>query len=326
MDAVVRNKCEQELLAIIKEVSAITGIAVRIETEAYVEGGLRERFRLFAKNQFVLTTFLAIITSLATTVPSSVLISYLTTDTEKEELEKRKLENEVRQGTLNHRKTELEIERFELENQQLKQQIRQHSGELTEASRTSPHVSVSNTVQYINDTNYKVLKHRSNFYKLLQNYPKVTHISFGRLTSENEEVAPPIIIQDKDFRQYVIMTDELPPLRDEEAIVEIISPVLKPGNYKWKGVYLKTGEAIDFYMRDQEFKDNVVRSRIPFRNGSRIACVLDISRRLTETGDAVNTSYAVATVTATIEGEGMVETPQGRDYRLSKNQLHLAFY
>lgn len=133
------------------------------------------------------------------------------------------------------------------------------------------------------------------------------------------------MVTDQEFKRYILSTDELPPVRDEDAVVEIISPVLKPGSYKWKGIYLKTGQPIDFYMRDQDFKDDVVRSRIPFRNGSRIACVLDISRRLTETGDTVNTSYAVSTVTATFEGEAMVETPQGRDYRLSKNQLQLTF-
>lgn len=325
MDALVRNKCEQELLAIIREVASLTGVELRIETEAFSEGGLRERFRLITRNQYILTTVLAIVTSLVTTVPGNVLTHLLTTDPEKAELEKQKLRHEVEQGNLDIEKTKLELERSQLENRQMKLDMKKHERDLNETSRVSPAVQVDNVVTRINETSYKVSRHRSNFYRTLHGYPKITQISFARLTSDNLETGPAVIVNDQEFKQYILSTDELPPIRDEEAVVEIISPVLKPGSYKWKGIYLKTGQPIDFYMKDQDFKGNVVRSRIPFRNGSRIACVLDISRRLTETGDTVNTSYAVAIVTATFEGVAMVETSQGRDYRLSRNQLQLAF-
>ncbi|PRY09825.1 hypothetical protein CLV24_11729 [Pontibacter ummariensis] len=325
MDAFVRNKCESELLAIIREISSITGIEIRIETEAYAEGGLRERFKLLAKNQFVLTTLLAIITSVATTVPSGYLLHKLTTDPEVEELEKQKLRNEVEQGRLEQQKIKTEIERNELENHRLRLDMRQHERELNEASRVSPVINVTQVVTHINDTSYKVLKHRSSFYKALNSYPKVTQVSFTRLTSDNQEAGAPVSVVYQDFSQFIVSTDELPPIRDEQAVVEIISPVLKPGNYKWKGIYLKTGHSIDFYMKDQDFKEDVVKARIPFRNGSRIACVLDISRKLSETGEAVNTTYAVSIVTATFEGGTMIETSQGRNYRTSKNQLKLTF-
>lgn len=325
MDALVRNKCEQELLAIIREVATLTGVELRIETEAFAEGGLRERLKLITRNQYILTTVLAIVTSLVTTVPGNVLTHILTMDPEKAELEKQKLRHEVEQGSLDIEKTKLELERSQLENRQLKLDMKKHKRDLNEAYRVSPAVQVEKVVTRINANSFKIARHRSNFYRALLAYPKVNHISFTRLASDNQEAGPAVVVTDQEFKHYILSTDELSPIRDEEAIVEIISPVLKPGSYKWKGIYLKTGQPIDFYMKDQNFKDNVVRSRIPFRNGSRIACVLDISRRLTETGDAENTSYAVATVTATFEGEDMVETPQGRDYRLSKNQLQLAF-
>ncbi|ALI98576.1 hypothetical protein [Rufibacter tibetensis] len=53
-------------------------------------------------------------------------------------------------------------------------------------------------------------------------------------------------------------------------------------------------------MKNQHFKEEVVRCKIQFR--SSIACVLDISQKLTETGKAVYTFYAVLTVTATLRG------------------------
>lgn len=40
MDAIVRNKCETEVLAIIQEISNSLGFQVNIESVAYQEGGL----------------------------------------------------------------------------------------------------------------------------------------------------------------------------------------------------------------------------------------------------------------------------------------------
>ncbi|MDD3576632.1 MAG: hypothetical protein PHT38_07080 [Halothiobacillus sp.] len=42
MNALVRNECERELLALFKECSYILGIECSIESEAAQEGGLRE--------------------------------------------------------------------------------------------------------------------------------------------------------------------------------------------------------------------------------------------------------------------------------------------
>jgi len=120
MDALVRNKCEQELLAILREVAALTGVELRIETEAFAEGGLRERFRLITKNQYILTTVLAIVTSLVTTVPGNLLTHKLTSDPEKASLERQKLRHRVAQGSLDIEKTKMDLVRSQLENMQLK--------------------------------------------------------------------------------------------------------------------------------------------------------------------------------------------------------------
>jgi hypothetical protein len=37
-------------------------------------------------------------------------------------------------------------------------------------------------------------------------------------------------------------------------VIEIVSPVLKTGSYKWKGIYMQANKTISFAMRDEEFK------------------------------------------------------------------------
>src|SRR5690606_9899280 len=117
------------------------------------------------------------------------------------------------------------------------------------------------TIQNLNliiDSNPKILKHLSNYYKQLYNYPKVKKISTTKLSSNKTKVEEPKVIARTDFEKFVIESDELESEIDENATIEIISPVLKKGKYKWKGIYSKIGEAVDFYMKDKIFKQSVI--------------------------------------------------------------------
>ena len=53
MNALIRNKCEINLLGILKEISTVLNARLQIETEAYAEGGLKERFVLRSKSEFI---------------------------------------------------------------------------------------------------------------------------------------------------------------------------------------------------------------------------------------------------------------------------------
>ncbi|WP_426356867.1 hypothetical protein ACPUVO_10240 [Pseudocolwellia sp. HL-MZ19] len=52
---------------------------------------------------------------------------------------------------------------------------------------------------------------------------------------------------------------------DDNAQIELISPVLKDGNYKWKGIY--KDQIISFYMYDQKYKI-LGRKRPSFKTSS----------------------------------------------------------
>ena len=53
MNALVRNKCEHNLLGILKERSTVLNARLNVETEAYTEGGLKERFVLLSNSEFL---------------------------------------------------------------------------------------------------------------------------------------------------------------------------------------------------------------------------------------------------------------------------------
>ena len=71
-------------------------------------------------------------------------------------------------------------------------------------------------------------------------------------------------IKREEFQKYILVSNELETFVDEKAIVEIVSPVLKKGNYQWRGIY--NGEALSFNMKSNEFKTLVQSGNIEFKN------------------------------------------------------------
>lgn len=61
MDAYIHNKCETEILALIREVSIALEIEIKLDSEALKEGGLRNIWRVLGKNSAQITLILAVI-------------------------------------------------------------------------------------------------------------------------------------------------------------------------------------------------------------------------------------------------------------------------
>jgi hypothetical protein len=83
-------------------------------------------------------------------------------------------------------------------------------------------------------------------------------------------------------------------LEIENAIIEIISPVLKSGKFKWKGIY--NGEVLSFNMLAEDFKQMVQNRTVEFKNGTTIRCHLEIKRKLNSEGEEENTDYNIIAV------------------------------
>ena len=121
------------------------------------------------------------------------------------------------------------------------------------------------------------------------------------------------------------MSDDLEPLEIEKAEIEIISPVLKKGKYKWTGYY--KGEVISFNMHSNEFKTLVQSGEIEFKNGSSINCFLKIKRKIDNEGIEKIVGYDVERVHFYFQNEEPIETSEGKQYRrvkeAEKNQTRL---
>lgn len=288
MDALVRNSTEKELLLIIERIATELELEIDLESFAFEEGGLREFFKLVAKkgkkNKFL--------SGIVAGVIISVLSHYATRDFEKEGLEKDKIR--------------LEIEK-------LKQ-------DLENSKEDEPNEQIVRAAVAIFNYDIKVVKHRSNFYSKLSQYPKVKKIETNAFKNEDEKGITSVV-ERADFDKFILQSDDLEANFDENAVIEIISPVLKKGNYKWRGIYLETNEPISFYMKDAEFKQHVVADSIPFQNGSQIVCELEIERRVNEIGEIENHAYSVTLVQEVLNAEQRIVTKHSERIKRERKEL-----
>jgi hypothetical protein len=148
--------------------------------------------------------------------------------------------------------------------------------------------------------NKKITIRRSNFFSTLQKYGKADKITFS-IEDHKKSVLKKIDIPRKDFDEFIMVSDDLESLIDENAVIEIISPILKKGNYKWRGIY--KNKVLFFNMKSNEFKTLVQTGKIEFKNGSSINCVLQIKRKINNIGEEVITGYDILQVNENPEND-----------------------
>ena len=139
-----------------------------------------------------------------------------------------------------------------------------------------------------NQLEQKLARPISNYYAKIEKYEKIRAVGFGN------EVNNEYVVQRDEFRNFILIDDKEEEV-DDDASIEIISPVLKEGRYKWRGIY--KNESIDFSMGDSKFKNDIIDGRYDFGNGSFINCQLFITKTYDEFGnECKNRSYRVAKV------------------------------
>ncbi len=284
MDAIARNRCESEVLAIVQEIAKVLNTQIVIEAEAWKEGGLRDIWAFTNANAAVISVIVSIAGIVISRIP--------TTDPELEQLQKEDLKLSILERRINLAKLQKEVE---------EDKVTQDTVE---------------KVASLVDTNYKVVTRKSNFYKQLNNTPKITKVGINGLNKEGEEAFKEAMVQRSDFKRFILHSNSLPVQIEDNAVIEIISPVLRNGRHKWKGIY--KGESISFSMNDQDFKRDVLSEQISFTHGAAIKCVLHIHRKLDEVGDVVVTGYSVDTVIENGQESVFQETMQGKKYRHQK--------
>ena len=296
MDATIRHRCEKEVLSILRVLSDMLDVKMTVYCEPFAEEGFREVWSVAGENarsiSVVLNLFMQVFTRPTLSVGGQPVVDRTTADEEKMQKELSLLRHNLR----------------------LKTPGSTISRELIELLGSMP----------------RFCKCKSNFYEALRGYPKATRFTMRELNENNRSRSGSLEVKREQFDVYILRSDELPPVKDNKATIEIISPVLKDARYRWKGIYNKGGETIDFYMCDEDFKKDMFDEKVVFKSGMCIDCVLEVQRKMGEMGDVINISYTVETVVRTRFDKMEIITPQGkrhlRKLEAEKKQLTLDLF
>lgn len=289
MEAHIFNKCEYEFLGIANELSKALRLSVEIEVEPLGEGGIRAWFKFKKKTKDALK--IAVLIFLLTDIlgaPLKTTLEYLTKEVLErifEDPEIKRLEQEKKRAEL-----ELDIAKAKAETELLCRDI---------------------------DEN-KIKKKRSNYYETASQSQKIERISVIATDADKDFDFIKKDILATDFQQFIMTSDDVEPDFDENAIIEIISPVLKKGKYPWVGIY--NGEVIQFKMKSNEFKGMVLSGKVPFKNGSSITCLLVTNKKIDNEGEIKVTGHEVNEVYNFFENDTPIETPEGKRKRQKREE------
>lgn len=268
IDSILRNECEKELLYLFKEVSETLGISIRLETEPTEEGGFKETWIFLGKNAIQITLIVSIATTILSRFPA------VNEELNELQIENLKLDNEIKRKELEKLNLDFLQEEMDLTDDKLKDSI-----ELVAK-------------------NYKTSWRKSNLFKKLNSYPKVDSLEIQRL-KDKEPVGPPRKIPRNNFSKFILKSDDLPNLELEKATIDVISPAIKPGKFRWKGFYNK--EIITFEMNHYQFKSHVLKGDVHFSNTFSIEVDMTQIRKIDHDGNVKATNTIVNRVIATIE-------------------------
>ena len=297
MDAMIKHRSEKEVLSLVRTLADMLDIKMTVYCESFAQQeGFREIWSVAGENSrlisVLLNLFMQVWTRPSLLVGGQPVVDRSVTDEEKMQREIALLRSNLR--------------------------------------KKMPGITVTRELVELLSASPRFCKCKSNFYEAVRGYPKVTKFTLRELNENNRSRSGSLEVKREQFDYYILRSDELPSVKDNKGTIEIISPVLKDARYRWKGIYNKGGETIDFYMCDEDFKKDMFDEKIAFKSGMCIDCVLEIQRKMSELGEVVNISYTVETVIRTRFDKMEIITPQGkrhlRKLEAEKKQLTLDLF
>ncbi|TRX33250.1 hypothetical protein FNW52_15950 [Flavobacterium sp. ZT3R18] len=249
-DAVVRNECEKELLHIFHDIAKTLDIKLLVQSEPPKEGGFIEFWKFIGENSNQVT----------------IIISAIAIILSRKPVENKKL-------------TELQIENLELENELKRNELK----ELHLKSLNENDIDEKLIIKVVDllSLNYKIIWRRSNFYKKISVYKRINKFSSQRYY-EDKPIGNDREISRGDFHNFMLLSDELPESEMREAKIDLISPVLKSGNFLWKGFL--NNEIISFEMQDNLFKSMIQNGEMILNNKVIINALTTQNRKIDENG------------------------------------------
>jgi hypothetical protein len=276
MDAIVRNRAEGELLALLKEVGVVLGLPVHVETHAYGAGGLVEYLNLLFQNKEQIAAVMALLSPLlgAPFYIDKIKQSKQQTALNELNLQKIKLEIKEKEDAVTAREAE-KVRGLESKNKVLELESPPTADDIAQALLTRK----------------RVARRRSNYYEALLVDSKIEAVGFA--PSHGKDVMELRVPRGK-FSSYVIAKSDLEPLIYEQISLEIVSPVLRSGAIKWRGLFDK--KVVSFELLDQAFRSEVASQNVQFQNGTTLICDFEVHQREDDIGDVEVAGYAVTKV------------------------------
>lgn len=286
MNAEILNKAQLEVIKISKELTAVLGFDLVLETEALSEGGIKSIFKFvdkgFSKNKNKLFNkeFKVLKPHLARIVIDVFVIAagfYLTSDGEMKKLEKEKV------------KLEIEV---------LKKQLSENMDD-----ENAQEITINNFINYMIDSpSIKVAK--SNFYNAISKEAKVDEVSAQQLNFNYIPVGKEYKVKRNQFDNFILEDEKLEPLEEEQVLLEIVSPVLNQSSLHWNALY--NGELIKFKLKDPEFQRMILMKNLKFQNGTILVCDLISNRKIDKKDKLRVTSRVVMNITQIRYSDGDV--------------------
>lgn len=249
-DALVRNECEKELLNLYHDVAKTLDFKLLVQSEPPKDGGFIELWKFIGENPNQVTLIVSAIAIILSRIPVE-----------------------------NKRLTQLQIENLELDNELKRTELKDLKLK-TKTENEIDEILIKKVVELLL-LNYKIVWRRSNFYKKLSHYKRIYKVSNQRL-SDGEPIGKDREVSRNEFYNFVLSSDDLPQNEIEEANIDLISPVLKTGNFFWKGFYNNT--IINFEMIDPAFKSMVQQGQILLNNKVVLNTILLQNRKIDENG------------------------------------------
>lgn len=298
MNAIAKNRSETELIKLFNEVAHLLDFEIELEFEALKEGGIKEIVKYFGKKQNrrrlknILIYFSAIFSGVVINVASDIINKDKELDNlskEEKRLNIRKLKNYLEQDSISKQQEEEAIKKI---------------------------------VLIIVDT-YKVQVFKSRFYQQILKDTKVLQFSVTELDSNYKPLSVEKSIIRESFSKQILENDDMAPEIIDDANIEIISPVLKQGNLKWRGFY--NGSPINFHLLDSGFKDDVLNRKYSFSNGTSIRCRLEIVISIDNGGEEIIKDAKVLDVLEVFDNGQTIVTKKAKHLSELKTQMKIDF-
>ena len=201
MDAYVKHGCEDNLLKLIESLISFLDADLKVESEPYKEGGLRQIWKFVGVNQNAVA--ITIVVNVLTLLLSRVPPSPTSTKSKLEILQEKNTELEIRQRELDLKEKE---EHSNIKDELLKERkkiIDSLEKQIQSGTKTVNFQKDLDKITNLINSNRNVAEHRSNFFRILNNYEKVTQFSSAILTEDNKEIYKPHFIKKQDFKKFI---------------------------------------------------------------------------------------------------------------------------